>query len=152
MNRDTHYEDWLGLHTSMRVENHRAVHCIVIYGSFPSTLRDFYSFRMFVALLGPEQQYIGEVLEKCIQVWLQPHSQAIPLQFEPQDVGPLYKPVYVVNQYQGDQFINQQSSFTRFLTIMYTCITADFSCAGRLCVCTVVEHVPGTHDCCCAVC
>ena len=38
------------------------------------------------------------------------------LQFEPQEVGPVY-----------------------------TC-TADFSRAERLCICTVAEHVPATHD------
>lgn len=64
----------------------------------------------------------------------------------------IYTSIYIVNQYQGHRFINQQSSFTRFLTIMYTHITANFSCAGRLRVCTVVEHVPITHDRCYAIC
>ena len=59
------------------VENHQftVLSCMVPHSS---TLRDFYSFQYFVMRLGPEQQYIGEVLEKCIQVQAQSHSQTTP--------------------------------------------------------------------------
>lgn len=146
------YEDWLGLHTSMRVENHHAVHCIVIYG-FPQHTERFLLLPNVCHAAWPRTavhwRSAGEMHPGIITTSFPGHPTPV---WTSGGGTSVYTSIYIVNQYQGHRFINQQSSFTRFLTIMYTHITANFSCAGRLRVCTVVEHVPITHDRCYAIC